>query len=105
MKEIKAFKDALNSASNDAAHYMTAQLRSEAKASGWPSDVTTSMRIKHTNGSFDVQIPEKYHSRVFDLEYGTPDRQPTAAIRRFANRTDESEHFLLGRMSRTIGDL
>lgn len=105
MKEIKAFKDALNRASSDASHFLTAHLRSEAHASGWPSDVTRRMSVSHNNGSFDVNVHEKHLNRALDLEYGTPDTQPTAAIRRFSNRTQEAEHFIVGRMSKMLGDL
>lgn len=105
MKEIKAFKDALHTASNDAARFMTAHLRSEAHASGWPSDISSKMHVSHKDGSFDVHVHEKHLDHALDLEYGTPDTQPTAAIRRFANRTQEAEHFIVGRMSRMLGDL
>jgi hypothetical protein len=40
-----------------------------------------------------------------DLEYGTPDTQPTAAIRRFKNRQQESEHFFVNRLEQHFGDL
>lgn len=105
MKEIKAFKDALHHASNEAAHFMTAHLRSEAHASGWPSDVFRKMHVSHSNGSFDVHVDEKHLDRALDLEYGTPDTQPTAAIRRFANRTAGAENLITGRMSQILGDL
>lgn len=105
MKEIKDFKKAIESASNDAAHYMTAHLRSEAKASGWPSDIAKKMHVKHSGGSFDVHVHEKHLDRALDLEYGTPSTQPTAAVRRAANRTREAEHLLVSRISRIVGDL
>jgi hypothetical protein len=105
MKEIKAFKDALHKASNDTAHYMTAHLRAEASASGWPDHISRSMKVTHNNGSFDVHTHESLENHVHDLEYGTPDRRPTAAIRRFSNRTAEAESFLVKRVSRMLGDL
>jgi hypothetical protein len=40
-----------------------------------------------------------------DLEYGTPNTQPTAAVRRFKNRQDEAEHFFVGRLEKHFGDL
>lgn len=105
MKEIKAFKDALHKASNDASHYMTAQLRSEAAASGWPKEVTRSMRIVHKDGSFDVHTTKKHKNAVMDLEYGTPESQPTAAIRRYGNRTHQAEEYLVKRMSKIMGEI
>ena len=105
MKEIKAFKSALNAASGEAAHMLTSQLRFEATASGWPSDVTNRMHVSHKDGSFDVHVHEKHHAKALDLEYGTPDTQPTAAIRRLSNRTSQAEHLIMGRMSKMLGDL
>lgn len=105
MKEIKAFKDALEKASNDTAHYMTAHLRAETKASGWPDHITGGMRVSHNNGTFGVHYGDSHKDQVHDLEYGTPDRRPTAAIRRFSNRTREAEKFLVQRLFKGIGDL
>lgn len=105
MKEIKAFKDALHHASNDTSRLMTAQIRSEAHASGWPSSVIRRMKVTHKDGSFDVHVHEKDYDKALDLEYGTPDTQPTAALRRFNNRTHDAEDFLLGRISKALGDM
>jgi hypothetical protein len=38
-----------------------------------------------------------------NLEYGTPGQQPTAAIRRFNNRQEEAEKFLVGRAFQHAG--
>ena len=105
MKEIKAFKDALHHASNETAHYMTAHLRSEAHASGWPSHIIRNMHVSHEAGSFDVHVHDDHKNHAHELEYGTPDSRPTAAVRRFSNRTTEAEKFLVGRMSQMLGKL
>ena len=102
MKEIKNFKSALRAASHETANYMTGHLRAEAEASGWPENITRRMRI---DGSFKVHVHDSHKAEVHNLEYGTPDTQPTAAIRRFNNRTHESEKFLAGRLSKLLGEI
>jgi hypothetical protein len=84
---------------------MTSHLRAETHASGWPTDISRRVRVSHKDGSFDVHTHHSVEAQVHDLEYGTPDDRPTAAIRRFSNRTSEAETFLLGRMSRILGEI
>ena len=105
MKEIAAFHSALTKASHETSHFMSAHLRSEARASGWPTDVTNRMRVKYGKDGFEAHVHDTHKAAAENLEYGTPDTQPTAAIRRFGNRTQESEKFLLGRLSKHLGDL
>lgn len=105
MKEIKAFKSALDKASNDAAHFMTAHLRAETHASGWPTNVTRSMRVVHNKGSFEVHASDSHKNAIHNLEYGTPDERPTAAMRRYSNRTQQAEKFFVGRLSKIFGEV
>ena len=105
MKQIKAFKDAIHKASNEAALFMTAHLKEETAASGWPDHISNRMKVSHSNGSFDVHTHELLVPHVQDLEYGTPDQRPTAAIRRFDNRTHKVEDFMVKRISKLVGDL
>ena len=102
MKEIKAFKDALHKASNETSHYLTAHLRAETHASGWPTKITRGMRVVHDNGTFGIHHADSHKDQVHDLEYGTPDDRPTAAMRRFSNRTKEAEKFLVNRLMKGL---
>ena len=76
---------------------MSAHLRSEARASGWPEHIVSTLHVKHSGGAFTVHAHPDYQKDVMDLEYGTPSTQPTAAIRRFNNRQQEAERFLIKR--------
>lgn len=82
---------------------MSAQLRSEARASGWPDNIVRGMHVTYDKGSFVVRSHPDHKPQVLNLEYGTPDTQPTAAIRRFSNRQHSSEYFLLKRAMQHIG--
>jgi hypothetical protein len=100
---LKRIKDALHKASGDATHLMSAHLRSEARASGWPEHIVRTLRVSHNNGEFHIHAHPDHHAEIQNLEYGTPSTQPTAAIRRFNNRQSQSEHFLLGRAMAHLG--
>jgi hypothetical protein len=82
---------------------MSAHLRTEARASGWPNNVVRNLSVRHQDGEFTVHSHEGHRDQVLDLEYGTPSTQPTAAIRRFANRQQEAEKFLVGRVGKHMG--
>jgi hypothetical protein len=105
MKEIHAFKSALHQASHETSHFMTAHIRAEAHASGWPSEVTRGLHVKYGENGYQAHVHDSHKEIAHNLEYGTPDTQPTAAVRRYANRTHEAETFLVGRMSKILGNL
>lgn len=105
MKEIEAFYSALTKASHETSHFMTAHLRAEAHASGWPTHVTRNLSVKFGEEGFETHVHDAHKADAQNLEYGTPGTEPTAAIRRFGNRTQEAEKFLLGRLSHHVGDL
>ena len=95
MIDVPKFKEALNQASVDTTRLMSAHLRTETRASGWPEKIVRGMHVRYNQGKFSVHSHPDHTAEVLNLEYGTPDTQPTAAIRRFKNRTQEAEHFLM----------
>ena len=84
---------------------MTSHLRSEAHASGWPKHIVNNMHVSYGKEGFQANVHESHEAEAKNLEYGTPSSQPTAAVRRFSNRTQEAETFLVGRLSKMIGHL
>ena len=95
----------MKAASHETTRLMSALLRSEAQASGWPSDVSRTLRVSHGKNGFEAHVSKRHYQSAMDLEYGTPNTQPTAAVRRFKNRQDEAEHFFVGRLEKHFGDL
>jgi hypothetical protein len=95
--------DAVLRAAKEAAVFMTTQLRNSAYASGWPDEVVKSMNVIFNNNRFMVNVPQEHQYAATSYEYGTPDLQPTAVIRNFSNRLDESERFLLLRAKVNLG--
>ena len=82
---------------------MSAHLRSEARASGWPENVVSNLHVTHSDGSFKVRSHPGQHAQVMDLEYGTPGSQPNRAIHRFTNNQKEAEKFLIKRTLHHMG--
>ena len=96
--------NAIHKASNETAHFVGAHIRAEAHNSNWPEKVVRGMRVTHEKGEFNVYAHESQHAEAMNHEYGTPSRQPNPAIRRTANRTSESERFLVTRLFKHIED-
>ena len=103
MNRLKHIHDALDKASIETTRFMSAHLRSEARASGWPEHIVRNLHVSHKDGEFNVHAHPNHESHVLDLEYGTPSTQPTAAIRRFSNRQGESADFLVRRAMHHLG--
>jgi hypothetical protein len=95
MKSKPNYKKVLSQAAKETSKVMTAQLRAEAIASGWDTEVANSLSVKFSNNEFKVSSPAKYDKQIKDLEYGTESTQPSPAIRRYSNRTDSAESHLL----------
>lgn len=100
----KKLTDALNQASHETTRLLSAHLRTEVRKSGWSNDVVSSMNVTYGKDGFTSNVSKKYFDKARDLEYGTPSTQPTAAVRRFNNRTAEAEHFLVNRLYSHIED-
>ena len=82
---------------------MSAHLRSEARASGWPDHVVSNLHVTHSNGSFSIHAHPGHRNDVMDLEYGTSSSRPNRAIHRFTTNQKESEKFLVKRMFHHLG--
>ena len=90
--------NSIHRASHETSRLVGAHVRSEAKANGWPPHVVKSTSVSYSKNGFNANVAEKHYKEALDYEYGTPDRQPSAAIRHTANRTAESENFLINRL-------
>ena len=95
---------ALNKASQETTRLLSAHLRTEARKSGWSDDIVRSMHVTYDKDGFKTHVSKAHHDRALDFEYGTTDSQPTAAVRRFNNRTAEAQHFLVNRLYKHLED-
>ena len=99
----KRITSALNHAGQDTTHYLSAHLRNEATEHDWPSHVVNSLRVEHKDGSFRAVVHDNHLAEALDHEYGTPNRRPTAVVRKVSNRTKEAEHFYVNRLMKHLG--
>ncbi len=97
MTYLKKARESLNRASVETTRFMGAHLRSEARASGWPEKIVRNLHVRYSDGAFTIHGNPDHKTEILNLEYGTPSNQPTAAMRRFNNRQQESEKFMLAR--------
>lgn len=103
MISLAHVQGAVAKASRDTTHYMTAQLRTEAANSNWPSHIVQSLHVTHDGEGFHTNVHPDHLAEAQDLEYGRPGTPPTAVIRRTNNRSQESAAFLLGRFAQHLG--
>lgn len=94
---------AVHSAGLETSRFLSAHLRGEARASGWPEDVVRHMRVSYGEDGFNAHVHKSHIKEANNLEYGVPGTGPTAAIRRFANRTGEAENFFAARIAARLG--
>ena len=105
MKQLQEFHSALHKSSVETSRFLSAHLRNEARASNWPEQIVSHMGVSYSKNGFSAHVHDAHYDDAMRLEYGTPSQQPTAAIRRFANRTQGAEEFLTKRLHKHVGTL
>jgi len=96
------YREVLAQSARETAVMMTAELRQECLSSGWPDSIVNRIKVKFSSNKFIIDIPEELKKEVGNLEYGTPDKQLTAALHRYGNRTSNAESFLLKRARKLL---
>lgn len=96
---------AIKNSGHETSRFVTAQLRDATRNSDWPENLVHSTHVTYGKDGFEAHTHNSHVEQVKDFEYGTPDRRPTAAIRRTANRTHEAESFFIKRLTKHLGDL
>lgn len=96
---MKRFIEALDRASKDAATHMQRDLRRQARAHGWSSDVVKNTFVEYDGESYKVRVPGSHADQAFVHEFGSPSSRPTAVIRKY-DSTNGAERALSKSMSR-----
>ena len=96
---LKAHKLAVT----DATLFMTADLRSRARAEGWDDAVVNKLRVVRKDGEFSVRFPASVSDAAWVHEYGDPDHTPKATIRKYDNNAGASGDFLSERLAHHLG--
>ena len=96
---------AITKASHDTSRLLSAHLRTEARKSGWPDHIVSTMHVTYGKDGFKNHVHPEHRAEARNLEYGTTSSQPTAAIRRFKNRTRQAEPFFIKRLAAHLGGM
>ena len=86
-----SLKEVVLKASKDAAQAATHSFRAHALAHGWDKDVVAHTHVAYEDGKFGVKIHSDYEDRAHVHEYGDENTPPTAAIRKFFNRSENTQ--------------
>lgn len=62
---------------------LTQTFRRLAVGADWPEDIVSALKVSYMDGVFFIDIPSHLERTVDDLEYGTPDSDPTYVKRKF----------------------
>lgn len=83
---------AVLAALESAAAALTPRIRNHARELGWPEEVADSLTLQVHDGEIRAAWPSSMNRRVMDLEFGTQERAPRAAIGTFYTRPDYEKH-------------
>ena len=86
-----SLKEAALKAIKDASQAATHSFRAHALAHGWDKDVVAHTHVAYEDGKFGVKIHSAYETRAHIHEYGDEHTPPTAAIRKFFNREENTQ--------------
>lgn len=85
---------------------LTAKLRRHAYESGWPVELSRTLKITPLdNGNFSVNYPARLESQILGLEFGDQNTPPNPAILRTSNRVDDIYDDHLARISTALGEV
>jgi hypothetical protein len=82
---------------------MTSLLRQSALDHGWDSDVVSGLSVDHSDDKFSVKVHSSVADRAFVHEYGSEQKRPTAAIRKFLNDSSFAEKAFIKRLDHHYG--
>lgn len=90
---MKSFIDSLDKASKDAARHMQRDLRRQARAHGWNSDVVKKTFVEYDGETYKVKVPSSHADQAFVHEFGRPGTSPSATIRKFDKSASAKKAF------------
>ena len=100
---MKKLVSSARKAAKNAANLMTFDLQKNAINNGWSEDVAYATKVVFKNDKYQVSVSNKLNSQALDLEYGTTRSRPTAAIRKFANNTDDAQDSIVRALEKELG--
>lgn len=100
---MKKLADAARKAAHKTSLLMTSDIRQAAMDNGWSSEIASNTHVMYDGTSYHVDVRDDLSSQAMDLEYGTPDRRPTAVLRKYANNTEQIEQAFIATLEKDLG--
>ena len=72
----------------DSSEHFLGVFTKQALLSGWPEDLVAKIGVTFEGGNIGITHDEKLTQVISDLEYGTLETPPKAAIRKFVSEVD-----------------
>lgn len=100
---MKDYLESLRKAAHDTAAYMTMDARKSALSHGWSKDEAKAIKVKFSEGKFDMKLTGKHATAAHIQEFGDEGKPPTAAARKYANTPGKSGEYFMQRFNKHIG--
>jgi hypothetical protein len=100
---VKDFSEALHKAAQDTAAYMTFDVRRSARSHGWQPHEVSSLRVRYSDGNFNINAEGEHKEAALTKEYGTEQARPTAVIRKYSNNPGKSADVLIQQLKKYRG--
>lgn len=84
---------------------MTFDVRRSARDHGWSPEEASSLRVRHTDGTFQVHIEGTHSDKAHEREYGTETQRPTAVARKYGNNPGRAAEIFTQRFNKHLGGI
>jgi hypothetical protein len=79
-------------------------IATSAEKHNWPKDAANAVKVDFESDKYSLDIrPKKLEGKVMDLEYGTNDSRPTAAVRKATKNTTRIENLFVKTLEEKLG--
>ena len=100
---MKKLSDSARKVAHQTSLLITSEVRQAATEGGWPGEVASNTRVMYDGSAYRVSVRSDLESQAMDLEYGTPQKRPTAVLRKYANDTSSAENAFIVSLERELG--
>jgi hypothetical protein len=99
------FEPKVKAAAKSAAQILTKDLRQYLISLGWPPQAASAVSLHYKLSSFEVEISGQYADDARLFEYGSQAMRPTAAIRKYFNRSERLQEVYFAAIEKEVGDI
>jgi hypothetical protein len=100
---VKHILEAIDRAAQDAAAYMTFDVRRSARSHGWSPEEASSLRVRYSDNDFGIHAEGSHAEKALTKEFGTESSRPTAVMRKYGNNPGKSEAIFMRQLNKHIG--